>query len=119
MDFDLDFLAESNQLGSIQCLHNYYPSQLIRCSSAAMDRAAAAGYLRIVKWLHINRTEGCTSAAMESASMNGHLNVVMWLYQNRLNDCDVDRAIEVAKTKEIQNYLRGDLDDVELEWELI
>lgn len=35
-----------------------------RCSTNAMDWAAAFGQLEVVKWLSVNRSEGCTKNAM-------------------------------------------------------
>ncbi|POM58815.1 Hypothetical protein PHPALM_36489 [Phytophthora palmivora] len=53
----------------------------------AMDNAAKNGYLDVVKWLHVNRTEGCTVDAMNEAAASGHLHVVRWLQQNRHEGC--------------------------------
>jgi hypothetical protein len=63
------------------------------CTTAAMDLAAAAGRLSIVKWLHANRKEGCTKAAMDRAAENGHLEVVKFLHNNRSEGCTT-RAID-------------------------
>ena len=52
-----------------------------------MDWAAKYGHLEIVKWLHVNRTEGCTKNAMDLAAENGHLEVVKWLHENRTEGC--------------------------------
>ena len=48
----------------------------------AMDFAAMKGHLEIVKWLHLNRTEGCSGGAMVQASAHRHPEVVEWLKQN-------------------------------------
>ena len=47
-----------------------------------LDWYARHGYLEIVKWLHLNRTEGCTKAAMDWAEKKGHTEIVEWLHQN-------------------------------------
>jgi len=60
-----------------------------------MDYAARLGHLEIVKWLHINRTEGCTYLAMDEAACYGHLEVVKWLHYNRLEGCS-KRAMDIA-----------------------
>jgi hypothetical protein len=36
-----------------------------------MDFAAARGHLEVLKWLHINRSEGSTTNAMNSAAHGG------------------------------------------------
>jgi Ankyrin repeats (many copies) len=53
----------------------------------AIDVAAENGHLRVVEWLHVNRTEGCTTCAMDWAARNGHLAVVQWLHENRTEGC--------------------------------
>ena len=45
------------------------------------------GNLRMVKFLHFNRTEGCVKYAMNESAMNGHLEVVKWLHFNRQEGC--------------------------------
>jgi hypothetical protein len=46
---------------------------------------AAAGkcHLEIVKWLHLNRTEGCTLKAIYVATLEGRHEVAQWLRSNR------------------------------------
>ncbi|OWZ08451.1 hypothetical protein PHMEG_00019005 [Phytophthora megakarya] len=46
----------------------------------AMDIAAAAGHLNVVKWRHLNRSEGCSNQALTHAIISGHLDVVLFLY---------------------------------------
>jgi len=58
------------------------------CTYWAMDWAAGNGYLDVVQWLHENRTEGCTRNAMDYAALNGHLRVVQWLHENRTEGCN-------------------------------
>jgi hypothetical protein len=36
-----------------------------------MDQAAKNGHLEVIKWLHMNRTEGCTGQAILQAASNG------------------------------------------------
>ncbi len=38
--------------------------------------SAGGGHLEVVKWLHMNPTEGCTTRAMDFAAGGGHLEVV-------------------------------------------
>lgn len=47
----------------------------MKFSKRAMDRAAAAGHLEMVKWLHGKDLE-CTTDAMDGAAEGGHLSVV-------------------------------------------
>ncbi|KAK1935386.1 putative ankyrin repeat protein [Phytophthora citrophthora] len=61
-----------------------------KCTTAAMDMAAAHGHLGIVQWLHANCSEGCTTAAMDLAAENGHLEIVKWLHANRKEGCTSD-----------------------------
>jgi hypothetical protein len=60
-----------------------------RCTSDAMDGAAANGHLEIVQFLHSQRTEGCTVAAMDGAARNGHMDVVLFLHTQRAEGCTV------------------------------
>lgn len=79
------------------------------CSTAAMDGAAANGYLHVVQWLHHNRTEGCTTNAMDIAAQNGHLNVVQWLHANRTEGCTTN-TVDFAATNgwlEVVEWLWG------------
>ncbi|KAE9103941.1 hypothetical protein PF007_g14218 [Phytophthora fragariae] len=61
-----------------------------KCTTEAIDGAAAHGHLDIVRWLHENRTEGCSTAAMDLASRNGHLEMVQWLHHNRSERCTTE-----------------------------
>jgi hypothetical protein len=53
---------------------------------------AACGHLEIVKWLHINRTEGCITNAMDYAAQRGHLEIVKWLHINHTEGCTTNAA---------------------------
>ncbi|KAJ3108773.1 hypothetical protein HDU97_000173 [Phlyctochytrium planicorne] len=57
------------------------------CTFSAMDMAAANGHLHVVKWLHENRTEGCSEKAMDNASAANHFDVVKFLHENRTEGC--------------------------------
>ncbi|OWY90660.1 LOW QUALITY PROTEIN: hypothetical protein PHMEG_00041122 [Phytophthora megakarya] len=61
-----------------------------------MDEAATHGFLDVVKWLHINRTEGCTVRAMNGAAENGHLKVVQWLHASRSEGCTTTAVNKAA-----------------------
>ncbi|KAK1943427.1 putative ankyrin repeat protein [Phytophthora citrophthora] len=58
-----------------------------RCTKIAMDAAAANGHLDVVKWLHVNYSQGCTTRAMDLAACNGHLETVKKLHANRREGC--------------------------------
>jgi hypothetical protein len=45
-----------------------------------MNRASENGHLKVVEFLHYNRTEGCTTKAMDYASKNGHLKVIEFFH---------------------------------------
>jgi hypothetical protein len=64
-------------------------------TAEAMDDASGNGHIDVVKWLHMNRTEGCSTGAMDYASWEGHLEIVVWLHENRSEGCTT-KAIDVA-----------------------
>ncbi|KAE9032428.1 hypothetical protein PR003_g4817 [Phytophthora rubi] len=68
-----------------------------RCTTGAMNGAAANGHLNVVRWLHENRMEGCTVSAMDLAATNGHLAVVQWLHNNRNEGCTTDAIDDAAR----------------------
>ncbi|KAH9078073.1 hypothetical protein Ae201684P_019176 [Aphanomyces euteiches] len=77
-----------------------------------MDLAAHFGHLNVVKFLHINRTEGCSSEAMELAAEHGHMEVLQWLHANRSEGCSsyaMDHAarnghLEIVQWLHAQGY---------------
>ncbi|KUF98109.1 hypothetical protein AM588_10007390 [Phytophthora nicotianae] len=71
------------------------------CTKKAIDNAAAAGHLDVVKWLHVNRTDGCTADAMDLAALNGHLEVVQWLDANRNEGCTTGAMDNAATSGEL------------------
>lgn len=70
-------------------------SQQAKCTKQAMDLAAAHNHFEVVQWLHRNRSEGCSTDAMDLAAANGHFEMVRWLYENRHEGCTVD-AMDAA-----------------------
>jgi len=78
--------AKDGNLKKLIKLHNENNS----CTADAMNWAAEDGYLEIVKWLHLNRSEGCTIYAMNWAAAFGHLEVVKWLHKNRTEGCTTE-----------------------------
>ena len=75
----LDGLAGRGFLPLVHSLHE----RDLECSTNAMDEAAANGHLKVVQFLHLNRTEGCTVDALDGAIRNGHLDVVRFLLEHR------------------------------------
>ncbi|TMW59362.1 hypothetical protein Poli38472_004431 [Pythium oligandrum] len=82
MQTELDFAAAANDLFTVEYLHNVKYEDG-RCSTKAMDLAAANGHFEMVRWLHNHRREGCTTDAMDMAATNGHLDVLKWLHHHR------------------------------------
>jgi len=78
-------LAAEN--GNLKLIKWLHNNRTEGCTKYAMNVAAAKGYLKIIKWLHKNRTEGCTTDAMDQAACYGHLKVVKWLHYNRNEGC--------------------------------
>ncbi|KAJ3104584.1 hypothetical protein HDU96_008892 [Phlyctochytrium bullatum] len=77
------------------------------CTTDAMDRAAAGGYLDVVRVLHEARGEvGCTTAAMDGAAGNGHLETVQFLRAQRpVPGCTV-AAVDVAASRGFLEVVR-------------
>ncbi|OQS03617.1 hypothetical protein THRCLA_04062 [Thraustotheca clavata] len=75
----MDLLCRYGDLALIHYLHLHGAS----CTKDAMDWAASAGHLDVVKYLHRNRREGCTTDAMDLAAKHGHLHVVEFLDRHR------------------------------------
>ena len=76
-------------------IHLQEPYIKLHYTVTAMNWASMNGEMKVVKWLHENRTEGCTPDAMNSAAERGNLDMVRWLYYNR-KECSVEDAIESA-----------------------
>ncbi|EFA82890.1 hypothetical protein PPL_03668 [Heterostelium album PN500] len=69
--------AKSGSLPIVKYLHG----RGSHFSIVAVDGAAGAGHLDIVKFLLENRTESCTVRAIDDSATNGHLEVVRYLIQ--------------------------------------
>ncbi|KDO28583.1 hypothetical protein SPRG_06439 [Saprolegnia parasitica CBS 223.65] len=87
----LDDVASKGFLSLVRLLHG----RRLKCSTNAMDKAAANGHLEVVGFLHSARGEGCTVRAMTDAAANGHLEVVRFLHFNRTEGCTT-RALDGA-----------------------
>ncbi|KAE9045228.1 hypothetical protein PR003_g6219 [Phytophthora rubi] len=73
-----------------------------KCTTDAMDGAAANGHLEVVRYLHTQRTEGCTAAAMDGAARNGHLDVVQFLHSERSEGCTVAAMDGAARNGHVE-----------------
>jgi hypothetical protein len=87
--------AGRNDLELVKLLHEN--SNGGSCTTSAMDNAAKAGHLKIVKWLHKNRREGWTTKAMDDAASGEHLDVVELLHENRREGCTTQAMDGAAK----------------------
>lgn len=59
----------------------------MKFTKRAMDAAAGAGHLEMLKWLH-EKQIGCTTDAMDMAAEEGHLDVV-----KVMNPCACDGTV--------------------------
>ncbi|EFA74946.1 hypothetical protein PPL_11980 [Heterostelium album PN500] len=96
-----DIMDRAAASGSMKVLKWLHENTTFKCTTNAIDNAAYKNRLDIVKWLHENRSEGCTVEAMNKAVDKGNLELVQWLHDNRTEGCS-DEAWRSA----IQN---GDL----------
>ncbi|KAF0690287.1 Aste57867_18313 [Aphanomyces stellatus] len=99
----VDLAAWSGQITNLMFLHDHVHH--LRCTTFAMDAAAAKGHLAIVQFLHTNRREGCSVEAMDLAATYGHLDVVQFLHTHRTEGCTTQAMDNAA--------WRGHLDVVE------
>ena len=88
--------SETNSFLGINCVLDeaksfeiikYLTEMGASCSTVAMDNAVRRRDFEIVKWLHLNRTEGCSTEAMDSAASCGNMDMVEWLHLNRSEGC--------------------------------
>ena len=78
-----------------------------------MDNAACEGHLNLVKFLHLNRSEGCDNALV-SATEFCRFEVVKYLVRNGLGLNRIDEAIDTYREEDgerdvclaINQYLR-------------
>ncbi|KDO19148.1 hypothetical protein SPRG_15715 [Saprolegnia parasitica CBS 223.65] len=74
--YAIDAAARLRDLGLVRRLH---ARGLGRCTTAAMDAAAAAGHFEMVVFLGEHRTEGCTQEGLERAWKGQFLEIVKYL----------------------------------------
>ena len=94
------FYRETNEflenIKIIDCAAKFFVLNSVRfltesgasCSTDAMYNASGIGDIEVVKYLHLNRSEGCVNALVVS-SKNGHFEVVKYLVEN---DLGLDRT---------------------------
>ncbi|EGG24159.1 ankyrin repeat-containing protein [Cavenderia fasciculata] len=100
-DFEVErhvftWAAMAGNLDIVQTLHNRF-ADTIQVNTSAIDSASSKGRLNVVKWLHLNRTEGATINAMNNAASQGFLDIVSFLHFNRSEGCNIlamDQAAE-------------------------
>ncbi|KAF0719834.1 Aste57867_754 [Aphanomyces stellatus] len=73
--------------GHVNVLALFHRTKILlvgRCTTWAMDRAAANGHLAVLAFLHTHRPDvgWATSAAIDMAASYGHLEVVRWLHDH-------------------------------------
>lgn len=101
---DIDFSLPSAQQ-TLEYLHQRHA----KCSKQAMDKAAGAGNLQSVKFLHTHRKEGCSDEAIDNAVQGGHLFMLKWLTDvksMKLEEWHVDTAISWCEV-DVLEWLLG------------
>jgi ankyrin repeat protein len=84
----------------------------VPCGESAMDKAAAWGHLKILKYIHNKRSLGCTKYGMMFAARSGYYEVVKFLHTTF--NCEVDLAPLFAASHghlEIVTYLMENYPD--------
>ncbi|ETL81964.1 hypothetical protein L917_17810 [Phytophthora nicotianae] len=67
-----------------------------------MDNAASRGQLKVVQWLHANRSEGCTGVAMDGAASSGHFDVLLFLQSERSEGCTAKAFVNATTADELE-----------------
>ncbi|RHY33764.1 hypothetical protein DYB32_001434 [Aphanomyces invadans] len=99
--FDLDdarALDKAASAGNLALVKQLHAHTNMRCTKDAMDDAASNGHLDVVRFLHHHRTEGCTTRAMDYAAAHGHLDVLQFLHEYRVEGCTA-YALTTAEAK--------------------
>ncbi|KAI8920482.1 ankyrin repeat-containing domain protein [Entophlyctis helioformis] len=104
----MDKAAAQGRLDILQLLHTRFPT--VKCSTAAMDGAAAGGLFQVMQWLVANLGATCTKNAIDGAAAAGHVKVVAWLLRNRDGGC-TSKAIDAAASQGNIEMLRLLLDN--------
>lgn len=91
-------MDKAARAGNLELVQYLHTLHAEGSANSAMDEAAAGGHLHIVRWLHENRSEGCTIRAMDEAASNGHMDVLQWLHENRTEGCST-WAMDAAAIK--------------------
>ncbi|KAJ3101258.1 hypothetical protein HDU97_001555 [Phlyctochytrium planicorne] len=130
----MDLVADQGNLEIFTWLHLNRPEG---CTSNALDRAAAAGHLHLVRYIHENEIRGwkmdhisrdfydneedlatCTMDAMDMAAANGHFEIVKFLNENRNEGCSygaVNGASEAGHLEMVKYLMDRHLKDRRLE----
>lgn len=89
-------MLRAAEAGRIEVLRWLHDHYYEGFTPATMEYAARGGQLEIVRFLHEFRREGCTSRAMDAAAANGHLAVVAFLHKHRTEGCSEHAMTEAA-----------------------
>ncbi|ETL79603.1 hypothetical protein L917_19803 [Phytophthora nicotianae] len=116
----MDRAAGNGHFEVVQWLHVHRSEG---CTTAAMDIAATRRFhvsscdgfgfdvcclhitpksffenqLEMLKWLHLNRSEGSSSAAMDGAAANGNFEMLQWLLENCTAGCTTESIVSAAR----------------------
>ncbi|OQR94805.1 hypothetical protein THRCLA_08091 [Thraustotheca clavata] len=107
MQFSKEAMDRAASAGYVEAVEFLHTNFTEGCTEKAMDNAAKNGQFEIVKFLHENRTEGCTTKAMDQAAANGHIDIVKYLHENRTEGCTTDAKYQATKNGhlEVVKYL--------------
>lgn len=87
----------------------------------AMPKAAAKGYLDVVKWLHGYNIKGPVAKSIKKAAARGHLRLVKWLLPHCTRPSTLLSAMKLAiasENFEVILFLDAQLTDVYTENDL-
>jgi hypothetical protein len=101
-------MDEAAAAGHLEVVKYLHTNPREGCTCRAMDGAAGSGHLEVVRWLHVNRSEGCTVTAMDNASLSGHFDVVLSLHCERTEGCSTHalKVVALADTTSISRFSR-------------
>ncbi|OWY92447.1 hypothetical protein PHMEG_00038559, partial [Phytophthora megakarya] len=80
------------------------------------DLACEFGHLHVVKWLHMNRSEGCNAFCMYRAIRNRHFDVVLFLHVHCKEPFYLRHSITETLPLEMQQWLRAHYADETSRW---
>eukprot|EP01133_Synstelium_polycarpum_P007789 gene7789-9138_t len=87
--------AKGGHLEVLKHICTQYVGKRGECTAQAIDKAAAGGWIDVVKFLSSKRSEGCTELAIDMAARSGELALVEFLVEQRTEGC-TSKALENA-----------------------